>query len=70
MKNDLTIHKYQNVKLERLGYYTFHLEQASKHLMLINIEFLVLINPGTMNVKSRQSPLSSCYLRFCPIEDA
>ena len=50
MKNDLTIHKYQNVELERLGYYTFHLEQASKHLMLINIEFLVFINPGTMNV--------------------
>lgn len=39
MENDITIHKYQKVKLVRLGYSMFHSEQASKHLMLNNISF-------------------------------
>ena len=52
MESDITIHKYENVKLVRLDYSTFRLQQASKHFMLINIDFLALINPGsTMNVQ-------------------
>ena len=42
----MTIHKYENVKLLRLNYSTFHLKQTSKHLMVFNIDFLALINPA------------------------
>ena len=42
----MTIHTFENVKLVRLDYSTFHLQQASKHLMLIIIELLALINPN------------------------
>ena len=46
----MAIHKYENVKLVRLGYSTFFWEQASKHLMLMSIDLLALINPGAMNI--------------------
>ena len=61
MESDMTIHKYENVNLVRLDYSTFHLQQVSKHHMLINIDFLALINPGTMNIKLGQGPLPPYY---------
>ena len=46
---------------------SFHLQQASKHFMLISIDGLALINLGTLNIWLRQSPLFPYYLRFCHI---
>ena len=50
MQRDMTTHKFRNIKLVSLDYLTFHLYQASTYLMLINSDFLALINSGTMNI--------------------